>query len=250
MKRPERDLRGQLLVGLRRRLAQLGVRAARIVVARGLQVEEIAPTVRIGAGVNGAGRVQFAGLNDVGAWTSFGHDISIGYGTTIGISCGLVGPIRIGDYCQLGPHVLVFGEDHPLDYFSTYTGKRLLQRALRPHMETAEVIIGHGVWIGTNAVVLRGTEIGNGSVVGAGAVVRGSFPANSLIVGNPARVVRERLPADLAELVDRTEWWTLRGDEQDVLRELADVNLRREPERGREVLGRLLDRLGHGPSPS
>lgn len=52
------------------------------------------------------------------------------------------------------------------------------------------VIIGDNVWIGLNAIILKGTEIGNNSVVSAGSVVKGGFPSNSLIVGNPAKVVK------------------------------------------------------------
>lgn len=52
------------------------------------------------------------------------------------------------------------------------------------------VVIGNNVWIGLNAVILRGTSIGNNSVVTAGSVVKGVFPKNSLISGNPAIVVK------------------------------------------------------------
>lgn len=54
----------------------------------------------------------------------------------------------------------------------------------------AEIVIGNNVWLGLNAVILKGTTIGNNSVVSAGSVVRGSFPPNSLIVGNPAKTVK------------------------------------------------------------
>lgn len=50
--------------------------------------------------------------------------------------------------------------------------------------------IGNNVWIGLNAIILKGTVIGDNSVVGAGSVVKGIFPENSLIMGNPAKVVK------------------------------------------------------------
>lgn len=53
-----------------------------------------------------------------------------------------------------------------------------------------KVEIGNNVWIGLNAIILKGTTIGDNAVVGAGSVVKGHFPANSLIVGNPAKVVK------------------------------------------------------------
>ena len=51
--------------------------------------------------------------------------------------------------------------------------------------------IGKNCFIGCNAIILKGTELGNGCVVGAGAVVAGEFEPNSVIVGNPARVIRK-----------------------------------------------------------
>lgn len=55
------------------------------------------------------------------------------------------------------------------------------------------VMIGDDVWIGTNVIILPGTRIGSGCVVSAGAVVSGVFPPDTLLVGNPAQVVKELL---------------------------------------------------------
>ena len=58
-----------------------------------------------------------------------------------------------------------------------------------------EIKIGNNVWIGINAIILKGSDIGNNSVVAAGSVVKGIFPENSLIIGNPAKKVKT-LPID------------------------------------------------------
>jgi len=54
-----------------------------------------------------------------------------------------------------------------------------------------EVTIGNNVWLGSNCFILPGSIIGDNSVVGAGAIVKGNFPKNSIITGNPAVVVRK-----------------------------------------------------------
>lgn len=54
-----------------------------------------------------------------------------------------------------------------------------------------EILIGNNVWIGLNSVILKGTIIGDNSIVAAGSVVKGVFPENSLIQGNPAKLVKE-----------------------------------------------------------
>lgn len=53
-----------------------------------------------------------------------------------------------------------------------------------------EIILGDNVWIAVNVTILKGTTIGNNAVVGAGSVVKGCFPDNALIMGNPARLVK------------------------------------------------------------
>jgi hypothetical protein len=69
------------------------------------------------------------------------------------------------------------------------------------------VSIGHDVWIGHGAIVLPGRHIGTGAVVGAGAVVTKDIPAYQIAVGNPARVLRPRFPAEIAARLQALAWW-------------------------------------------
>jgi maltose O-acetyltransferase len=92
-----------------------------------------------------------------------------------------VAPIRIGDDAQIGPNVQLLTPTHPLD-----------PDLRRARWEAAEPIaIGANVWLGGGAIVLPGVTIGADAVVGAGAVVTRDVPARAVMVGNPARVLRQ-----------------------------------------------------------
>ncbi|MCQ2321748.1 MAG: acyltransferase [Bacteroidales bacterium] len=88
--------------------------------------------------------------------------------------------IKIGDNCVMASGVNIIDTNgHELLSLNRTVG----EDAAKP------IVIGNNVWIGINAVVLKGTMIGDNSVVAAGSVVKGSFPPCSLIQGNPAKVV-------------------------------------------------------------
>lgn len=81
--------------------------------------------------------------------------------------------ITIGDDVEFGPSVLVYDQDHD---FRAEGGLRAKK------FKTAPVTIGNNVWIGANTVILRGTEIGDDCVIGAGSIIKGIFPAGSVVV--------------------------------------------------------------------
>ncbi|MCI8396870.1 MAG: acyltransferase [Clostridia bacterium] len=58
------------------------------------------------------------------------------------------------------------------------------------HKKEANVVIGNHVWIGTRAIIMKGVNIGEGAIIGAGSIVTKDIPANSIAVGVPARVIR------------------------------------------------------------
>lgn len=69
------------------------------------------------------------------------------------------------------------------------------------------VSIGHDVWIGHGAIVLPGRSIGIGAVVGAGSVVTKDVPDYAVVVGNPARMIKARFSARIAERLKTLAWW-------------------------------------------
>lgn len=75
--------------------------------------------------------------------------------------------------------------------FITHDGGTLILRKEVPDLElTAPIIIGNDVYIGLNTTILPGTKIGNRCIVGAGSVLKGEYPDNSVIAGVPARVIK------------------------------------------------------------
>jgi len=89
-------------------------------------------------------------------------------------------PIRIGSDVMLGPAVHIYTVNHPLEPALRRTG-----------LEQAKtVLIGDSVWVGGGAIILPGVTIGDGAVIAAGAVVTRDVAANTVVAGNPARVIR------------------------------------------------------------
>jgi len=93
--------------------------------------------------------------------------------------------ITIGSRVKVGGNVRIFDHDyHSLDY-EVRSSSEDFKRA-----KSCPIHIGDDVFIGTNAIVLKGAMIGARSIIGAGAVVSGSVPEDSIVVGNPAEVIR------------------------------------------------------------
>jgi acetyltransferase-like isoleucine patch superfamily enzyme len=104
--------------------------------------------------------------------------------------------IDIGSSCLVSWNVGIADSDfHPLDPAQRLIDAQALapflkDRPPRPTLKTAPVIISDNVWIGMNAIILKGVTIGENSVVAAGSVVTKSVPANTVVAGNPAAPVK------------------------------------------------------------
>ena len=80
------------------------------------------------------------------------------------------------------------GDGHTI--FDVSTGKNINSASEKQPSHRNAIIIGEHVWVGKGAFIMHGTNIGNGSIVGAKSVVKGQFPNNCSIGGNPAKIVR------------------------------------------------------------
>ena len=108
--------------------------------------------------------------------------------------------IEIGSHCLISWNVGIADSDfHPLEPAQRIVDAHALapffkERPPRPKLRTLPVIISDNVWIGMNAVILKGVTIGENSVVAAGAVVTKTVPANVVVAGNPALVTKKLDP--------------------------------------------------------
>ena len=118
------------------------------------------------------------------AYFATGTGISIGNRSGLGINCMVHGPLTIGDNVMMGPDVVILTHTHNIDIPTL----PMIEQGMR----TAPVTIGNDVWIGMRSIIMPGVNIGDGSVIGAGAVVTKDVPAYAIVGGVPAKVIKYR----------------------------------------------------------
>jgi acetyltransferase-like isoleucine patch superfamily enzyme len=114
-------------------------------------------------------------------------ELTIGDHTFVGHGCGFACASSI----TVGKHVLLAGgvqisdyDGHPVDAERRRAGEPTPPEGIRP------VVIGDGAWIGAGARILKGVTVGDRAIVAAGAVVTKDVPADTVVGGNPARVIK------------------------------------------------------------
>lgn len=113
--------------------------------------------------------------------TTCGRRIAVGRNVFINQNCTFydLAPITIGDDVLIGPNVSLITDGHPI---------APTQR--RAHVVANPIVIERGVWLAAGATVIGGVTVGENSVVAAGSVVTKNVPPNTLVGGNPAKVIR------------------------------------------------------------
>lgn len=159
------------------------------------------------------------------------HGLQIGYGTFGGCwnnsSLWWKG-ITIGNYCSFAGDLYIATANHPMNLFTTHPVAYCLEYGAPTgdlDIVPQELLIGNGVWIGQRVLIMAGCHrIGNGAIVGGGAVVTHDVPPYAIVAGNPAKIIRYRFTQEKIERLETSEWWlkdkdTLR-DEWNELNEL------------------------------
>ncbi len=130
-----------------------------------------------------------------GRWVWIGHDtkirchegeVRIGDKTVLGQECTISAyqHVSIGEQCIIADRVMMIDFDHSVAE---------VERPIRLQgIYKRDVRVGNNVWIGYGAQILRGVTVGDNAIIGASAVVTKDVPANAVVAGSPARVIRMR----------------------------------------------------------
>lgn len=137
------------------------------------------------------------------------------YGSCFKRSFNTGGIVHIGRYCSIGSDVSYFGADHPIDHavMSAYFYNKSFSKLNVNDVERHTLVIGHDVWMGHGSTIVSSChQIGNGSVIAAGAVVTKDVPAYAIVGGVPARVLRFRFDKSVQDKLEESKWWELEPD--------------------------------------
>lgn len=140
------------------------------------------------------------------------NDSKIGKFTYMGINTTM-NFTQIGKFCSLGRNVDIGGFDHDYRKITTIPQFRYEQilgggGKLKMNFKKEDLCeIGSDVWIAAGAQVLHKVKVGNGAVIGAGAVVTHDVPAYAIVAGVPARIIGYRCEKEFIDTFEKIKWW-------------------------------------------
>lgn len=128
-----------------------------------------------------------------------GGKIIIGDNVKIGnqVLIGSVNSVTIKDNARLADNITVMDNNNhpinPLDREIVYSSPRDSEKRRWKYSDNSPIVIGRHTWIGSNSRICKGVTIGDGSIVAASAVVTKDVPENSIVAGNPGRIVKRNI---------------------------------------------------------
>lgn len=123
---------------------------------------------------------------------------------------------KIGKFANIASHVRIYASKHPmhlasLHHFtyrsSWYFDEAEDNKAFFDWRAENTITIGHDTWIGHGAVIMPGVTVGNGAIVGSNAVVTRDVAPYAIVVGVPAKQIRQRFDDRTAERMEKLAWW-------------------------------------------
>lgn len=122
----------------------------------------------------------------------------------------------IGSFCSIGGRIKIYcGGNHRVDWITTYPFGHISRDIFNRfdgvgHPKTnGDVIIGNDVWIGADSTIMSGIKIGDGAVIAANSHVVKDVEPYTMVGGNPARVIKKRLPEPIIDKLLKLKWWEL-----------------------------------------
>lgn len=115
----------------------------------------------------------------------FSSDISLGDNSGIGVNALISSGVTIGNDVMMGRDCMIYTNNHGMVDNDVPMRKQQSSKI-------SPVVIGNNCWIGARVIILPGVHLADGCVVGAGSVVTKSFEENSVIAGNPAKLIKYR----------------------------------------------------------
>lgn len=147
----------------------------------------------------------------------------------IGLIDKRYGKIIIGDYCSIAAGVTAIMGNHRLDMVSTYPFHTVSPYfcdtvpAEADHYSNGTTVIGNDVWIGRNAILMSGVQVGDGAVIAAHAVVTKDVEPYSVVGGNPAKHLKYRIIEEVKRRkLQEIAWW--HWEESKVVENMNEIN--------------------------
>lgn len=126
-----------------------------------------------------------------------------------------VDKLIIGSYCSIGTgasFIMAGNQGHRYDWISSFpfyymSEVEYFHKSVDAYQAAGDTIIGNDVWIGAEAMVMPGIEIGNGAVIGSRALVTKDVEPYTIVGGNPAKVIKKRFSEEEIAVLIKVKWW-------------------------------------------
>ncbi len=119
----------------------------------------------------------------------------------------------IGKFCAIASDVkfIMNGANHPLNHFTTYPfaifGHAWENTMSVEGTSKGDTVVGNDVWLGYNALIMPGINIGDGAIIATNAVVTKDVEPYTIVGGNPAKLIRKRFSDEVINLLLELKWW-------------------------------------------
>lgn len=136
----------------------------------------------------------------------------------------IINKSELGKFCSIGHGAYIGLWEHNMvvstHSFYLYESSGGFVKGYKSYDKCAvSTYIGNDVWVGANSVILKGRRIGDGAIIGAGAVVTKDVPSYAIVAGNPAKIIKYRFASEEIDFLLQSQWWDY---PRDILQKMVD----------------------------